>query len=261
MSFLDKIRSLVEPPPPPPGTVEFPYGCPACAERIFGQVSRSSEGWQADKVKTNAVRGVPPFSYKCQKCNSEYKVSHTELYGKEYYHWRKTFSDRTGVSFHIRTCSACNTVLSLYERQGVGEEGRDHFWCMACGDERYTGEVTENFQVRGPYGISYGPPSSTTHESQIGLSASSYSAKKSKARIFDKLVTELISIGQDAGYTSYELSAGDNSVFNEDGKNIRALQIGKMFNKLGKTREAITRVQEELGSDQAEDLKSVWHSL
>jgi hypothetical protein len=94
-------------------------------------------------------------------------------------------------------------------------------------------------------------------------STSSYSPPRSKAKIFDKLVTELISIGKDAGYTSSE-SPKDDSPFDENGENIRARQIGKMLNKYGETRlmnGAIVRVNEALGPEPAENLKSVWRSF
>ena len=261
MSFLGKIRRLFEPPPSPPGTVEFPYGCPACAEGIFSKVNRSSAGWQADKVKTKTVRGIPPFSYSCQTCGKTWKISDPGFDKANNYHWRVTYRDSTGTSYYVENCPHCNAQLSSYTRQGVGEEGRDHIWCMACGDERYS-ELFTNSQMNmsGPPIYGYSAQSSTTERLFSGPSKEDIEKRADTEQIFDKLVTELISIGNEVGYTGSE-SAEDDSPFDEHGRNIRVYEIGKTLKEFNRTYHAIVRIQKELGSDQAKKLKSVWLDL
>jgi len=153
MSFIDKIRSLFKTPlpppgivtlPPSPGTVEFPYGCPECAARIFHQVRHSSEGWKANNIKaeTKIVRGIPPFSYSCMFCGKKWLISNPGCNKVNYYHWYVSYRDGSGTLYSIENCPHCNAQLSSYERQGESEDPTDYFWCMACGDERYWGALT-----------------------------------------------------------------------------------------------------------------------
>lgn len=99
-----------------------------------------------------------------------------------------------------------------------------------------------------------------SQEPKPDLSVHSYSPEKTRQRMVDKLVTELISIGRGAGYKS-TARPGPGGAFDEHGNNVRAAQIGRMLNKLGGIHlvdEALSRVSGELGYRQATDLESIW---
>jgi hypothetical protein len=140
MGYFDRLLKLFSATTEvsPEAGVSYQYGCPRCAVDAFHDVKQGGLEWSLIESRTHAVKGIPPFFYTCQECNSLWRISDPDDYSRDgSCVWYAQYVNGTAHIFSIDTCPDCDATLSRYKEYDTVDQEQGHSCCMNCRAEKH----------------------------------------------------------------------------------------------------------------------------